>query len=81
MPAVAGTFYPSEKMDLLRTIQDCFTHELGPGKLPPATDLPMPRALISPHAGYSYSGPIAAQGFYSVSSLEYIDKVWATSIT
>lgn len=73
MPAVAGTFYPREKMDLLKTIQDCFTHELGPGKLPPASDLAMPRALVSPHAGYSYSGPIAAQGFYSVSSLEHID--------
>lgn len=73
MPAVAGTFYPSENVELLRTIQDCFTHELGPGNLPPAPDLPKPRALISPHAGYSYSGPIAAQGFYSVSSLEYID--------
>ncbi len=73
MPAVAGTFYPSEDANLLRTIQECFRHELGPGKLPPATGLPMPRALISPHAGYSYSGPIAAHGFYSVSSLESID--------
>ena len=73
MPAVAGTFYPSKDSDLLRTIHDCYRHELGPGKLPPATGLLVPRALISPHAGYSFSGPIAAHGFYSVSSLESID--------
>ncbi|MFQ6011327.1 MAG: AmmeMemoRadiSam system protein B [Nitrososphaerales archaeon] len=73
LPAVAGTFYPGENAELSRTLKHCFTHELGPGKLPPSTNFPAPIALISPHAGYAYSGPVAAHGFYSVSSLTHID--------
>lgn len=56
--AVAGTFYPSQSDELGRTIgnllMDC-RHEV---KLP----LP-PKALIVPHAGYVYSGAIAASAY------------------
>lgn len=56
--AVAGTFYPSQSDELGRTIgnllMDC-RHEV---KLP----LP-PKALIVPHAGYVYSGAVAASAY------------------
>lgn len=33
-PAVAGLFYDDNPMDLRKTIEQCFTHSLGPGKIP-----------------------------------------------
>ena len=55
-PAVAGTFYPS-RPDRLRLEIDRLLAEAKQADLPPV------RALIVPHAGYRYSGPIAANGF------------------
>jgi MEMO1 family protein len=55
-PAVAGTFYPSDPDELRKQVE---------AMLSAATqqNLVGLRALISPHAGYRYSGPIAASGF------------------
>jgi MEMO1 family protein len=54
--AVAGSFYPRDP-DRLHAIVD----EL----LATATCVPVaaPKAIIAPHAGYSYSGPVAATAF------------------
>jgi hypothetical protein len=49
-------------------IAQCFTHKLGPGKIPETVENG-PRRLVgfvSPHAGYMYSGPVAAHGFYNL---------------
>jgi len=64
-PAVAGKFYEGTKERLTTSLRDCFLHPLGPGSLPsPAPDGPgRIAALISPHAGYMFSGPAAAHGF------------------
>jgi len=55
-PAVAGLFYPGDRQDLARTLNalldDANAHA-------PA----VPKALIAPHAGYVYSGPIAANAY------------------
>ena len=32
-PAVSGTFYPEDEKELKDLIQECFLHELGPGKM------------------------------------------------
>lgn len=59
--AVAGSFYPGDKDALLRQLKDCFTHALGPGRLP--TYKSGKRAIkgcVVPHAGYVYSGPVAS---------------------
>jgi len=53
-PAVAGTFYPAEADVLGRTVDELVA------AAPPG---PAPKALIVPHAGYIYSGAIAAAGF------------------
>lgn len=68
-PAVAGSFYESSKETLVKRLRWCFTHFLGPGVLPSDTLKRSGEAigLISPHAGYMYSGPIAANGFYEIS--------------
>ena len=59
--AVAGAFYPDDEMELREMIEDYLSKaeevklkSRGKAKL---------RALIVPHAGYIYSGPIAAYGY------------------
>lgn len=67
-PAVAGMFYPEESDELKKSIHRMFLHKLGPGKIPPSDVKKRIYGVICPHAGYMYSGPIAAQSFYSISS-------------
>ncbi len=55
-PAVAGAFYPATPQELQKMIQG-FLEEADPPELTGV------RALIAPHAGYIYSGPIAAFGY------------------
>ena len=64
-PAVAGQFYEGTDSSLRRQIEECFMHELGPGQLPEINPNGKRRirGLISPHAGFVFSGPIAAHGF------------------
>jgi AmmeMemoRadiSam system protein B len=67
-PAVAGTFYEGKAEALRTQIENCFVHKLGPGKLP-TVNKNGPRnilGIISPHAGYQYSGPAAANAFFSL---------------
>jgi len=69
-PAVAGSFYPSDKNELSKLIDECFLHPLGPGRLPPAQPgSAKVIACVVPHAGYVYSGPVAAHSYLHVSSL------------
>ena len=64
MPAVAGMFYPSSEEELRKEIERSFLHEIGPGRLPGMSEgKRRPPALIAPHAGYMYSGPIAAHAY------------------
>ncbi|MEM3462694.1 MAG: AmmeMemoRadiSam system protein B [Candidatus Bathyarchaeia archaeon] len=63
-PAHAGSFYPSAPDSLRREIRRCFLHELGPGRIPEAKGGPgRVVGLICPHAGYMYSGHIAAHAY------------------
>lgn len=63
--AVAGSFYPRYKPDLLRILKGSFNDvEFGPGKEPQT--LNKERSVIggiSPHAGYIYSGCASAHTF------------------
>ena len=68
-PAVAGQFYAGTKSSLLKQIEWCYTHPHGPRKLPKAQAGPRRLlGLVSPHAGYMYSGPVAAHGFARMAS-------------
>ena len=67
-PAVAGMFYPKTQKELKSTIRDCFLHSYGPGKLSPSLHNEKVIGVICPHAGYMYSGPIAANSYYAISS-------------
>ncbi len=69
-PAVAGQFYAGSQAALREQIEGCYRHRLGPGQLPEVSENG-PReivGLVSPHAGYPYSGPPAACGYYELAA-------------
>ena len=62
-PAVAGAFYADSAGALHRELDDALA-QARPMSLPAA-----PKALIVPHAGYVYSGPIAATAYRSLAAV------------
>jgi MEMO1 family protein len=62
-PAVAGLFYPDDA----RELRDAVSAYLGRHEV--ETAAAPPKALIVPHAGYIYSGGIAAAAYASVARL------------
>jgi len=54
--AVAGSFYPADAATLRRAVEGYLAGAEAP-------EGPPPRAIIAPHAGYVYSGPIAARAY------------------
>jgi AmmeMemoRadiSam system protein B/AmmeMemoRadiSam system protein A len=60
-PAVAGAFYPAERDALARTI-DGLLEGARPGAANGDAGTTL-RALVCPHAGLRFSGPVAASGF------------------
>ena len=64
-PAVAGQFYEGDAAALARQVESCFTDARGPGALPArqrSTQRAV-RAIVVPHAGYIFSGAIAAHAY------------------
>ena len=64
-PAVAGQFYPGDSVTLSKEITDYFKKakkEPIPGKI---------ITLISPHAGYMYSGQVAAYAYKLLEGLSF----------
>ncbi|MCW8949683.1 MAG: AmmeMemoRadiSam system protein B [Sedimenticola sp.] len=58
-PAVAGIFYPADPERLHQDIQHFLTSAVS-------KQITRPKALIAPHAGYIYSGPIAGSAYASL---------------
>ena len=69
-PTQAGAFYEGDAESLKTQIKNCFLHEFGPRKIPKVVKNG-PRAvvgLVCPHAGYMFSGPVAAHAYYRLAS-------------
>jgi len=66
LPCQAGAFYEGRAESLRKQVAGCFVHELGPGRLPEVVENGPRRVvgLICPHAGYMFSGPVAAHAYY-----------------
>lgn len=60
-PAVAGMFYPDDPAELRKVIGRFLAAVNSTG--------PVPKALIAPHAGYIYSGPVAASVYARLAPL------------
>jgi MEMO1 family protein len=77
-PAVSGIFYPSNPFELQKSLEQSFLNmNFGPGKMPPSLDRKKIYGIISPHAGYAYSGSVAANGYYQVSNMNYETVIMA----
>lgn len=59
-PAVQGQFYPGDKEELTKMVDGYLA------QTPPNMASARIRALIAPHAGYVYSGVVAAAGFQQI---------------
>ena len=80
--AVAGTFYPGDAAELAHDVKRLLS-EAPPSAL-------RPKVLIAPHAGYIYSGPIAASAYAALASqhalirrvvlLGPVHRVWVQSL-
>ncbi len=68
-PAVAGMFYPSDPHELRRVIER-YLGNVKKGHIDGKVV-----ALISPHAGYQYSGQVAAHAYRLVEGMEFDDVV------
>ena len=82
--AVAGLFYPADPGDLKSAVEELLANSKikhRPGRI---------RALIVPHAGYVYSGPVAAKAFALLRAAHYYagrvaiigpaHKIWISGI-
>lgn len=65
-PVVAGQFYPGTKEELEGIIDSCIQHKYGPGNQIQQNEKIY--GIISPHAGYVYSGPTACHSYKAISS-------------
>ncbi len=64
--AVAGLFYPDDPVALRSTVVSLLAAQPRAAAGTPARR--PPKAVIAPHAGYSYSGPIAASAFAALAA-------------
>lgn len=62
-PAVAGAFYPSGEEQLRKEVERCFSKGAG---LPNLGDKKGLFAVVSPHAGYIYSGWVASYAYKEI---------------
>jgi AmmeMemoRadiSam system protein B len=69
-PTQAGAFYEGDVDTLKTQIENCFLQEFGPKKRP-KVNRNGPReiiGLVCPHAGYMFSGSVAANAYYELAS-------------
>ncbi len=69
--AVAGQFYAGTRESLIEQIESCYEHPLGPGAVPSPLETPLkhPCGFVVPHAGYVYSGHVAAHAYAAMAAL------------
>jgi MEMO1 family protein len=65
-PAVAGSFYPANPQQLQQMLSD-YLHAAD-------SNAKAPKAIIAPHAGYIYSGAIAASAYSRLKTVRSIIK-------
>lgn len=70
-PAVAGTFYPADPAELRAALRRSFAEAV-----PAPSVVAAPKALVVPHAGFVYSGPVAASAYQRLAPIGHrIERV------
>ncbi len=74
-PVVAGSFYPARESELNRQLEQCFNEavRLVSFSVKPGEKV---RAIISPHAGYIFSGTVAASAVGCIPSETEYDNIF-----
>jgi AmmeMemoRadiSam system protein B/AmmeMemoRadiSam system protein A len=73
--AVAGRFYPAEAVALRAELAHCFEQAAVPAPNP-LQARQAPKLLLVPHAGYVYSGPVAASAYATLAAArDHIQRV------
>ncbi len=70
-PAVAGKFYQADRQKLLKEVKACFDEAK-----PSVRQGIMSQALIVPHAGYIFSGVVAASGYNQIPDDAEVKRVF-----
>jgi AmmeMemoRadiSam system protein B len=65
-PAVAGMFYSDKPQELAAAVKS-YLAQAAPPALPNQSARP-PKAVVAPHAGYIYSGPVAGSAYAALSA-------------
>jgi AmmeMemoRadiSam system protein B len=67
-PCQAGGFYAGTAGSLKIQIENCFLHEFGPGKIPEVVEEGRRQTIgfVCPHAGYMFSGAVAAHAYHKL---------------
>jgi MEMO1 family protein len=68
-PAVAGSFYPGSKKALYEMLEGLFENVSAPKE----SNI---QAIVVPHAGYVYSGQVAANAFYQIDPEKEYDRIF-----
>lgn len=71
LSTVDGLFYPKSRSDLIKVIEHLFNTITLPSSLNNITI----KALISPHAGYEYSGLTAAYGYKALKNTKFTTAI------
>ena len=69
-PAVAGSFYPAKQEDLNATLKQLFVNAV------PSKNIQNVIAIISPHAGYIYSGEVAASAYNQIDPTKEYENIF-----
>lgn len=69
-PAVAGQFYPGDAGELRSMVQDLFAHAV------PSKGIANVVAVIAPHAGYVFSGGVAASSFNQIDPQRHYENIF-----
>lgn len=69
-PAVAGQFYPADAGELRSTLKDLFAHAVAPKGLENVV------AIIVPHAGYVFSGSVAASSYSQIDPKRRFENIF-----
>lgn len=75
VPAVAGQFYPASPVELQATLKDLFS------RAERRTENASVRALILPHAGYVFSGQVAASGVNQIDPQQSIRAIFLIGVS
>ncbi len=69
-PAVAGQFYPGDPGELGAMVKDLFAHAV------PSRGIENVIAVIAPHAGYVFSGGVAASSFNQIDPKHHYENIF-----